>query len=736
MGDDRLVGGGVLSGTSSRRGLRVEATNSNGRLAQPSCNSARVGDNGSSFIKDCIVEDVLPSRHSSCWDVRRAQTPPSNNSSPEWRHGEPQHLSSNNTLRGYSEMDHVCPNDPISGDTSPTRHVPRSPAAHDESAHSKGLGIRLGTYFSGAPVPAPVGSSPNDAFYVPSSRTTVSGFGSRNMLTADGRSWADLPLLLSSALSPRQITKVQSRMAASSGLSQNGVRIKMLELLEYWMGEEKTADIADGLIVEFFQKAGIMVGSPVMKGECEDRTNNSSEPPSVTLRRRVNRPYEQGVGNSVDAPQSPRSSSPSAGYVTLVAVDSDNIGSAEGDSGSLNPDVVREKREVQMRETFGQAISFPPSAPRSSFSRSFVANHLSDMRSVTSSVAGCSERVPQGPFSGCESDPSQASITQGASYQDIPPFYFPEGVPKDSEETLAGLTYTKHENPHLKLVEGTVVPATVCVDFGRHLLTMGGKPIMHDCGRSSVAVTLRAIDDKSVSLFIKREFSRLPAPPRCSQSAHHALGVHIRGFGTSNGLATKQSTNYNEQLVYVMQRICTQCLGLPKYFAFLVMGILRSNCGRDGVDSFPVSDSGSLPSRASCGAPSRGTMAPITAQQVLDLFENFLRGYCIGRRVFHLLILSSSTGAYGPKAGADAGGKWSSGTVTMPDRPYLVPEDFHGYIKVLLEHHPGLSLLKRTPDIQDKYMETVIYRIFYKLDRLHRGSISLSGDGVLWALWI
>ncbi|KAK3269386.1 hypothetical protein CYMTET_22170 [Cymbomonas tetramitiformis] len=52
----------------------------------------------------------------------------------------------------------------------------------------------------------------------------------------------------------------------------------------------------------------------------------------------------------------------------------------------------------------------------------------------------------------------------------------------------------------------------------------------------------------------------------------------------------------------------------------------------------------------------------------------------------------------------------------QPGRDYLVHEDFRPIMRLILDTHPGLEFLKEAPEFQDRYAETVIYRIFYNVN--------------------
>ncbi|KAK9175185.1 hypothetical protein WN944_027191 [Citrus x changshan-huyou] len=52
-------------------------------------------------------------------------------------------------------------------------------------------------------------------------------------------------------------------------------------------------------------------------------------------------------------------------------------------------------------------------------------------------------------------------------------------------------------------------------------------------------------------------------------------------------------------------------------------------------------------------------------------------------------------------------------------------EDFKPVLRELLATHPGLEFLQSTPEFQERYAETVIYRIFYYINRSGNGHLSL-----------
>ncbi|KAK8698171.1 hypothetical protein V6N13_114297 [Hibiscus sabdariffa] len=61
----------------------------------------------------------------------------------------------------------------------------------------------------------------------------------------------------------------------------------------------------------------------------------------------------------------------------------------------------------------------------------------------------------------------------------------------------------------------------------------------------------------------------------------------------------------------------------------------------------------------------------------------------------------------------------------QPDLKYLIQEDFKPILRELLATHPGLEFLQSTPEFQERYAETVIYRIFYYINRSGNGHLTL-----------
>ncbi|CAN1271394.1 Serine/threonine protein phosphatase 2A regulatory subunit B''alpha [Linum perenne] len=61
----------------------------------------------------------------------------------------------------------------------------------------------------------------------------------------------------------------------------------------------------------------------------------------------------------------------------------------------------------------------------------------------------------------------------------------------------------------------------------------------------------------------------------------------------------------------------------------------------------------------------------------------------------------------------------------QPENEYLSQEDFRPVLREILATHPGLEFLQSTPEFQERYAETVIYRIFHYVNRSGTGHLTL-----------
>ncbi|CBZ25423.1 conserved hypothetical protein [Leishmania mexicana MHOM/GT/2001/U1103] len=365
-------------------------------------------------------------------------------------------------------------------------------------------------------------------------------------------------------------------------------------------------------------------------------------------------------------------------------------------------------------------------------------------------------------------NPTAARSRQEATYEEIPRFYFPLGRPTTREMMISGPFSSKHDNPHLKIADGVSMSAPMYdggessrmgANAGALVGTSKDSALFPESRRGQKVAPmsqLHALDDRQVAHYIQREFGRLPPLPRHSQRVW-LLGGRLRS-GThnhSNLPFAKQELLYRQQFIQCVQRLCTQCFGVPRYFAFLILRLIQWEMHNGNVDAGEnrsppqtrhsngrLGSSSSLMSHTANGGGSGATGLPsvflITAQHMKNFYEAYLKNKDVVRRIFDLLILSShlptSPAAAASLAAMSAATEANDQGASTPGpslnasllRSFLLPKDFVAYINVLLTYHPGLAFLRQTPDFQSKYLDTVIYRIFYELDRFDRGCISYS----------
>lgn len=64
--------------------------------------------------------------------------------------------------------------------------------------------------------------------------------------------------------------------------------------------------------------------------------------------------------------------------------------------------------------------------------------------------------------------------------------------------------------------------------------------------------------------------------------------------------------------------------------------------------------------------------------------------------------------------------------LTFGQRNYLVPEDFIAMVQSIIDDHPGLKFLRAAPDFHMRYIQTVIARIYFSINKSWTGKISQS----------
>ncbi|KAH8620645.1 EF hand domain [Trypanosoma vivax] len=657
-------------------------------------------------------------------EPRRLHAPPNSRSSFVWRRNVA-YQDSWDGMRARNDSE-VCGGvpDPYAGGSPGRSSSPSSFRFINREVMNTG-----GTHANGGVVArsgsAPIGGAPSYYYQSPAFGCRVSSSNSRSASVVSDRSDESADTRLHSSLSLSQPDVARSRGSSThNAYSQIGIRMKVLELLEYWMGESSTADLIEDLISDYLRQNADRDCFPTVHDENPMKTVHGlgeglfGTEVSNTHRSKE---YDNSRSTSPVALLASHTSGFTAHkHVKLLHESASGGGPSAGDHCEVEVDEMTTKATEQQDDNISTTLSprrhassprcDPVAAPSPEASPSVPLEAVATVSSSALSKSG-------------EKNSQHDPPCKGASYEDIPLFYSSRGIPRFSGEAMVGSTVTRKENPHFKAVDGDAITVTTCDSMGTPMGSAGGKAFMPQRNRYIAITPLKAVEDSNVALFVKREFSRLPSH-RQNQNPRSLVGTQLVGFlNIRNGPMTRQEVNYTVQLTHALQRICTQCFGLPKYFAFLIVKILSK---AQGLCTDPVAAQGCrpIPSPQSPSKVSPTSSVYITETQVLQLFEEHLRGCCINRRVFQLLMLCSASSKINSKAFTEVEDDRNTLLAYSLDRHYLLPEDFRGYIRVLLENHPGLTLLKSTPDIQNKYMETVIHRIFYDLDHLNRGYIT------------
>ena len=148
------------------------------------------------------------------------------------------------------------------------------------------------------------------------------------------------------------------------------------------------------------------------------------------------------------------------------------------------------------------------------------------------------------------------------------------------------------------------------------------------------------------------------------------------------------------------RRVTREVCELPSYFAPLVMHRIH------GTEPMEVDEDDPTKAANAPTAPAREP-APVTWAQFTEYWNSTLRKHADSNaRVFEVLRGQKPNGPNGPRA-------------------YLEHADFRSILRCILDTHPGLEFLKDSPEFQDRYLETVTYRIFYACNTAWNGKMTL-----------
>ena len=155
-----------------------------------------------------------------------------------------------------------------------------------------------------------------------------------------------------------------------------------------------------------------------------------------------------------------------------------------------------------------------------------------------------------------------------------------------------------------------------------------------------------------------------------------------------------------------MTQVAREVCELPGYFAPLLMHRIN---GTDPIAEDPTgADASAAPGALTAPA---AAPKPVTWTKFTEYWNSTLRKFQEpNARVFEVLR--------GAKSAEGANG-------VGLNIPHLTHTDFRSVLRCVLDTHPGLEFLKDSPEFQDRYLETVTYRIFYQVNVAWNGRMTL-----------
>eukprot|EP00796_Vickermania_ingenoplastis_P011183 gene11183-7760_t len=506
--------------------------------------------------------------------------------------------------------------------------------------------------------------------------------------------------------------------------SQQLLQLRVLELFQMWVCTPGTQDTIEAVLQDARKQSGVEPLALSSGWEGSEQQQTAQKEPSTPNSSSAASSSATGAAGQIEEID-PATSKAVGGTPTLTA--SEEIrqqpasapatsSTAPGGAGTGNP--PEGKDSASKGEDSGGKLkpADPPATPASP----------------------SPAPAPAPPQTKVEEKVAARRVTGGASYEEIPRFYFPLGRPTTREKIISEPLYRYHENPHLRPPQdgptfaisddypnGGESPSVSTRSTSRLSTstsrsgsagTGGGASSSGKSGKGAgnslnpripPMSTLRFADDRNVPNYIKKEFTRLHAPSR-----------HQKGrLSNSRRTPASKESQFRHHFHQCIQRVCSQCFGVPRYFGFIIIGLIQAElASSEEYTNLGGSVSGGLP------FISPQSYAVITAEHVQEFYDKYLKNKDTLRRTFDLLILSSKLATPGESSGGKAGGVTDLTTL----RAHIIGDDFRAYLLTLLAHHPGLAFLRETPDFQAKYLDTVVYRIFYEIDRFDRGGISFA----------
>jgi Ca2+-binding EF-hand superfamily protein len=365
---------------------------------------------------------------------------------------------------------------------------------------------------------------------------------------------------------------------------------------------------------------------------------------------------------------SPRCVSPSANNLNMLSMES-----AQSLLGSRSP--MRSPMELPLVDQRNAPLSFNldggSSAPRDR-SRSV---------SPTLSIASRQESPRETPRSAllrarrlsADTPPQPVIKPPVATLGDIPAFYFKTGRPSNVPAALASQ------------VGSSEVPSPLSGSGSLASMTAAG-------GATAALVNAQAQEDREVAL-MNQIFAQLAA------STPSAPGGGARRSVTASR-GKRPGTSGGEPHLTAAQaltKLTTEVFRLPAIVTLLLAGKLIT------------------------------TKSPLNLPATRAFYDAHMAKASPDRRLFEVL-LGASPAAPVVEGAAPAGKKATAAQAAAAKegrrRNHLVREDLIPLLQCMIDTHAGLAFLKEASDFQQKYIDTVLIRIFYELDVQDHGKVT------------
>lgn len=225
-----------------------------------------------------------------------------------------------------------------------------------------------------------------------------------------------------------------------------------------------------------------------------------------------------------------------------------------------------------------------------------------------------------------------------------------------------------------------------------------------------------------------RTFRAPPSPPCVAIPPFYVPRSSRRQAGQAAAAAARVAALYAELGdpggldVRGLRALVRQVLGLPSALAFPLFDRLSQPLPAEAAADSAGDAAAPMDTTASAGCAGAAAGTGDVGASPLGASAAEAAAARAGRRVplDALLAWMDSVGFW---AASDAERTFEM--LRQADCPYVTAEDLRRLLSGVLGTHPGLEFLRDAPEFQDRYAETVVYRLLYALNRSGSGRLAL-----------